>query len=238
MGRWAWTTMEGKTRSITIVKLDVPGDQTKTGITTTYAQQYKQLQLTNPKHLPKVIKTYYQDLDGFITKLDTSIILMGGFNEDPTGKNILDFQTKHNLRDIYKVKHPAQPLHTHQMGTTHIDYFLVSAPLIPQVMKIGFEALNAGIHSDLHGMYLDLSREALQEIVVARQQKLRADHSTHVLPYQEKLNNYIKGKIIVKRLQILEQHLATHCWTHGDHKELISVDKDVTKRMLRLENKS
>ena len=59
-----WATMEGKTRSISIVQLYIPGDQTKTGITTTYAQQYKQLQSTNPNKLLKVIKTYYQDLNG------------------------------------------------------------------------------------------------------------------------------------------------------------------------------
>lgn len=145
-----------------------------------------------------MIKPYYQALTGFVVKLDTSITLMGGFKEDPTGKNILDLQTRHNLRDIYKVKHLAQPLHTHQMGTTRIDYFLVSARLIPQVKKIGYEAVNARIYSDHCSMYLDLSRDSLREMVVVPQQKLRAEHSTHVLYYQEILNNYIKGKKIDK----------------------------------------
>ena len=148
LGRWTWATMEGKTRSITVVQLYIPCDTKQTGINTTFAQQYEQLQKLDPLKIPEVLRTFYRDLNSFLANLASLIILMGDFNEPPTGKNILDLQSRHNLRDIYEWRHPASPLYTHQMGTTRIDYFLVSAPLLPQVRKIGYEALNAGIQSD------------------------------------------------------------------------------------------
>ena len=63
MGRWVWATMEGQTGSVTVVQLYVPGDPNQNGITTTYAQQYEQLQIKHPDRIPQVIDTYYKDLN-------------------------------------------------------------------------------------------------------------------------------------------------------------------------------
>ena len=65
MGRWLWATLEGKTDSVTIVQLYVPGDPSAQGITTTYAQQYEQIQLANQRQVPDVIGQYYRDLHTF-----------------------------------------------------------------------------------------------------------------------------------------------------------------------------
>ena len=66
----------GETHSITIVQLYVPGDPTKIGITTNFAQQYKQLQIAHPDTLPEVIPSFYKDLNVFLIELDISIIFM------------------------------------------------------------------------------------------------------------------------------------------------------------------
>lgn len=161
MGRWIWATLEGRTGSVTVVQLYLPGETSKQGITTTYAQQYEQLLLKFPEKTPQVLKQYYTNLTIFLNTLDTHLILMGDFNEGPHGKNILDLQTKHNLRNVYNHRYPNQPLNTHQMGTLRINQFLVSAPLLPHIVYIGYKALDTGIPLDHQGMFLDIQRQAL-----------------------------------------------------------------------------
>lgn len=104
-----------------MVQLYVPGETSKQGITTTYAQQYEQLLLQFSETTPNVLKYYYTDLSHFLNTLDTQLILMGDFNEGPHGQNILDLQTKHNLRDAFDFQYPNLSVNTHQMGTKRID---------------------------------------------------------------------------------------------------------------------
>lgn len=101
MGRWLWATMEGTTDSVTIIQLYVPGEPSSLGITTTYAQQYKQLQLENSEHVPDVLSNYYRDPHNFLDTCNTQLILMGDFSKAPTDKHILDLQSRHNLRNLY-----------------------------------------------------------------------------------------------------------------------------------------
>ena len=238
MGRWLWATLEGKTDSVTIVQLYVPGDPSTQGITTTYAQQYEQIQLANRQTVPDVIGQYYRDLHTFLDTLKTQLIVMGDFNEGPTDKHLLNLQSRHNLRDVYDMKHPDSPLNTHQMGTQQIDHFLVTAPLLAHITKVGYEEIAAGIPSDHRGMYLDLSRQAIRNTTKAQNQKLRADHSRKVLKYRKKLVKFIDHKKLIKRLQTLEHQSDNNQWNQQDTKHLQTVDKEFTQGMLNSEKTS
>ena len=238
LGRWVWATMEGQTGSVTVVQLYVPGDPNHTGITTTYAQQYEQLQQTHPDRIPQVIATYYKDLHQFLDQTDTTIILMGDFNEGLEDKNILDLQTRHNLRDVYDTRHPNKPLNTHQMGTLRIDHFLVSAPLLPHIKSVGYEAINAGIPSDHRGMFLDIRKQAISNTSQAPRRKLRADHRTKVIRYRKKLYNYWNTHHILRRTMQLEKRSTEHTWTRHCTQQLQSLDVDITRGMLQSEDTS
>ena len=233
LGRWLWATMEGKTGSVTIVQLYVPVDSKDQGLTTTYAQQYEQLQIRHPNHIPKVIPQYYQDLNKFLDTLQTPIILMGDFNETATDHNLLDLQSRHNLRDVYAHKHPHQPLNTHQMGSDRIDQFLVSAPLLPQITRVGYEPVLAGIPSDHRGMYLDISRSALSQQQVAPPRKLGADYYSHAKRYRHKLFTYFTKEKILRRVQNLERRSLDKTWTRNCTQQLQSLDQDVTNGMIQ-----
>ena len=172
-----------ETGKVTVVQVYVPGESSKQGIHTTYAQQYEQLLIQFPDQTPNVLHTYFKDLSQFLRTLDSQIILMGDFNEDPSGQNMLDLQTHHNLRDVFAYRYPTEQVNTHQMGTKRIDHFLVSAPLLPHIAHIGYEAIDTGIPSDHRGMYLDIHRQALTTHSLAPQRTLRADHYTNVLSY-------------------------------------------------------
>ena len=182
----------------------VPGETSKQGINTTYAQQYKQLLLQYPGKTPNVLKHYYKDLSQFLTTLDSQLILMGDFNEGPHGQNILDLQTKHNLRDVFDFRYPNLPVNTHQMGNKRINQFLVSAPLLPHIVHIGYEAIDTGIPSDHRGMFLDIQRQAITNHSLAPRRTLRADHYTNVTRYQKKLSAYWKKHQITMRMRRLQ----------------------------------
>ena len=238
LGRWVWATMEGRTGSITVIQLYVPGDPHHTGITTTYAQQYEQLQEAEPDKIPQVLATYYKDLHQLLAQIGTAIILMGDFNEGPEDKNILDLQTRHNLRDIYDARHPNSPLNTHQMGTLRIDQFLVSAPLIPHIMAVGYEAINAGIPSDHRGMFLDIRKRAITNTTQAPQRKLRADNRTKVIRYRKQLYAYWSTHHILRRTSQLEKRSNENTWSRNCTQQLQSLDVDITRGMLQSEHTS
>ena len=113
MGRWVWSTIQGRTTPITILQLYVPGSHK--GITSAYTQQFQQIQAQEGVTNPNVIKTYYRDLHLLLTKLSKNrLILMGDFNQEVDSAEILDLQANYNLRDAFSHIHDTTDTNTHK----------------------------------------------------------------------------------------------------------------------------
>ena len=236
MGRWCWSRLEGKKKPLTIIQLYVPGSTKAAGITSSYAQQYEQIREHTGVEHPKVMETYYQDLHALLHQVnDTNIIVMGDFNNSPTAPEILDLITGHNLRDAYAQYHPGEELNTQVTGSVRIDYFLVSAPLIPYIRNIGYEPIHGSIPSDHRGMYLDLSTQVLKNVEVPRPRKLNATHGTQVSLYRDKLFRIITEKNLLSRLATLQSRHERGRWTPTHTKKLIQIDNELTDAMLKAE---
>ena len=236
MGRWCWSRLEGKTKPLTIIQLYVPGSTKSAGITSSYAQQYEQLRARTGVEHPKVMETFYRDLHKLLQQVhDTNIIVMGDFNNSPYANEILDLITGHNLRDAYAHHHPGEEPNTQATGSVRIDFFLVSAPLIPFIRNIGYEPIHGAIPSDHRGMYLDLSTQVLTNVAVPQPRKLNASHGTQVSLYREKLFQIIKEKGLLPRLAKIQARHERGRWAPSQTKKLIQIDNELTAAMLKAE---
>ena len=101
MDRWTWITLKGKKPNITLVQLYILSDVTDPGIFTTFAQQYEKIQLNPPEENPQVFRTYYKDLNQFLTTIDHDVILMGNFDVPTSDPYTINLQSQHNLLEIY-----------------------------------------------------------------------------------------------------------------------------------------
>jgi hypothetical protein len=92
------------------------------------------------------------------------IILVGDFNEplDAGNSNMAKICQDIGLADVFSIRHPHLPEPaTHIRGSRRIDYFLVSASVLPAVKAIGYDPFQYRITSDHRGMFLDLDNEIL-----------------------------------------------------------------------------
>ena len=98
------------------------------------------------------------------------------------------------------------------MGTLRIDHLMVTAPLLPHIVNIRYEEVNAGISSDHRDMFMDIQRQAITNHALAPRRTLQADHHTNVTSYRKKLYTYCNKYQILLRLQRLEKSSADNSW--------------------------
>ena len=216
--------MEGQKTPQTIIQLYVPGSTKGSGINSSYAQQYEQLQ-DQGTEFPDVMKQYYADLHQLLEKHSANhVVMMGDFNEAPDGANVLNLQCQHNLRDAFLHKHPGIELNTQQSGSKQIDFFLVLAQLLPEIQSIGYEPVGGSIPSDHRGMYMNLSVNILKDVAISPTRKLNSNHRDQVKTYRANLYEAIVIYRItedlheLKRVDILKNRKQKHT------KRLIQVD--------------
>jgi hypothetical protein len=92
------------------------------------------------------------------------IILAGDFNEplDAGNSNMSKLCQDIGLTDVFALRHPHIPEPaTYIRGSTRLDYFLVSASVLPSVTKCGYDPFHLRLTSDHRGMFLDLDTELL-----------------------------------------------------------------------------
>lgn len=235
MGRWVWSTLQGSINPITIIQLYVPGSHK--GITSAYAQQFQQIQAQERIKFPQVTKTYYRDLNNLLMKHSKSrLILMGDFNQEADSEELLDLQANYNLRDVFAHFHEETEINTHKRGTKRIDFFLISASLIPLVRNVGYESFDGGIISDHRGMFLDLDMQALQKNKQSILRRMKSNQGKRVKHYRRRLAKELQRRNIERRIGKLLT-LKESEWKNTHTRKLYQLDKEITKAMLRAEHR-
>lgn len=199
-------------KTISIIQLYTPC-KSKKELTTTYQQQYEQLQQQKRTDKPNVINKYCKDLSSLLYTLqNTSIIVMGNFNAAPDNKRLLNLQSNSGLQDVYKHYHQGQESNMQETGTKRIDNMLISTDLLHLVKNVGYEPFHQGIQSDHRGMYVDLHQNIFAPAPYCTQRILNAKHGTQVQKYREKLLKYIKEAHIIQRIKELQIKHKTRQW--------------------------
>lgn len=115
-----------------IIQLYVPGSLNDAGLTSSYAQQYKQLQKQIGTKTPNVMQHYTAYLHALLQQVSAiNILLMRDVNAALGDNQILDLYTNHNFRDAYAHCNPGKEFNTQALGFQGVNYFLISAPLLP-----------------------------------------------------------------------------------------------------------
>ena len=120
--------------------------------------------------------------------------LAGDFNEPlDTNSNMSKLCQDIGLTDVFSLRHPTLPEPaTYIRGSRRIDYFLVSASILPTVEQCGYDAFQFRLTSDHRGMFLDLNTDSL---FGNRNQELAAHPSRAIRSKEAKSNTtYINAK--------------------------------------------
>ena len=168
LGRWTHLQMAGRNGRILnfITAYQVCARPTNPTGTTAYHQQESLLR-TQGRADSHPRRNFRKDLTAFLKPMkhrQEHIILAGDFNEpmDSGTSNMSKICQDIGLSDVFAIRHPDTPEPaTYIRGSRRIDYFLVSASVLPSVEKCGYDPFQYRLTSDHRGMFLDLNTQSL-----------------------------------------------------------------------------
>ena len=168
LGRWTYLQMAGRNGRILnfITAYQVCARPTNKTGTTAYHQQESLLR-TQGRIDPHPRRNFRKDLTAFLKPMkqrNEHIILAGDFNEplDSGTSNMSKICQDIGLSDVFSIRHRDTPEPaTYIRGSRRIDYFLVSASVLPCVEKCGYDPFQYRLTSDHRGMFLDFNTKML-----------------------------------------------------------------------------
>jgi hypothetical protein len=191
----------------------------KTGITAFHQQESLLRQRsslkTNPRH------QFYKNLTIFLKPFKTNreaIILAGDFNKvlDSGASNMSKVCQDIELVDVMVLRHPHLPdPATHIHGSNRIDYFLISASILPSVTNCGYEPSHIRLNSDHGGMFLDLHTTTLfgnetQALAVIPSRDIRFKESKMVTKYVDEKFAHLTANNFFNNLKLLMESPSLH----------------------------
>jgi len=243
-----------------------------TGPKTAYQQQRRQLsemfRQQNKVIDPEPNRQFILDLQSWIAHIqaDGTQIILGLDNNDElipsSGQvtplqyipNVPTVQTQHNgtldtllrstgLVDILSHHHPSpQYPATYNRGRKRIDLLLVSASLLPAVVRSGILPYHSLFQGDHRPCYIDLESSIAFDgkppsISPPCQRVLQTKDPRIVAKYIKKLNDQLEKHKVLPKLQELYL-LESHQWTDQTQQTYERLDKIITEAMLYAEEAS
>lgn len=165
MGRWSKIRFFAKGGAVVVYTVYRPNKATPAtaDVNSAWMQQYRHLSKTNKNCDPR--KQLLRELEADIkyeTKMHSSIIVVGDFNEDfkdNESDGIIKFMHACGLTQIFREKKNVIP--STRGNDRAIDRIFVGYDMIPMVRQVGMVPEEVGFSSDHSGLFIDLSPDIL-----------------------------------------------------------------------------
>ena len=240
LGRWCWTTFQGKNNSTTRLMVAYrPCISKHSSLHTVYAQQRRYFRRNGDNRCPVII--FREDIDKILTKWTAKgdkIILFIDANENIAKGKMRQLLKKHNMRDLVQ-SYTGQPgPATFHAGTNQIDGCFGTPDV--DCHHAEFLPLNS-IMGDHRGIIIDIPEQVLygeQKLKIARPQGRRLQCSRSAI--WNKYNNKLTQNLILYKVpQKIQQLCSRYYFTHPKEGDILqeTIDRVKKESMVHAEKK-
>lgn len=241
-GRWTFAALSTKHKSmIYIITVYKPcKNHQGAGPFTVYNQQWTMMRMENIQK-PEPRQKFDTDLIDFIGLLQDKahrIIVLGDFNETFQHSKLLHSLRNMGLVDTILSRHTnTPPFRSCNKGNNVIDFALCSPSILSCITSSAYEPFMINTMSDHRGIVIDFDTQELlgkhEHIVSPDKRGLNANNPIQVDKFLEALQKYWTKYDIKNRISNAMNNTKT-----TDIRLVVnSIDKDITKAMLKAERK-